>query len=404
MIEDIKSGSSLNLKGHASTVRVLKVLESKDLLVSGGNDKKLIVWDYKGKRRLHTFDNLHKGHIIAIAVAKDSSYFITGSYDSQLKILNVDSKKSVKVVKKLSFTNRVYSICLSNDGTTLFCGGYNKKFFRSWKSFDKTDNSSLQMIKEEQEEDKKEYLMSSILSKVYDNRDPSEMDDLYLSQKPGHFQSKLNESEVLTSNKEENKSLINISINEKTEPSTEKVLPKISNKLFLSQLIPVKKSRSPNRYKHSDIKRLLEPIPKSFGLQMRQSRIQDSKADPIKRAHERSLISKDQKDIFSSGLGRILNKEQPKSSRMLDNDDKPKKFLENTLESEKKFLGEIKTRIKKLKIESEEIEECKSIKNELGKIHIDIQLRESKVSKSRIKALKMQSELINKLKQEHEGK
>jgi WD40 repeat protein len=404
MIEEIKSGSSLKLKGHANTIRVLKVLESKNLLISAGNDKKLLVWDYESKRRLHTFDNLHKGHIIALTVAKDDSYFITGSYDGQLKIMGVDINKNVKIMNQLSFTNRVYSICLSKNGDTLYCGGYNKKFLRSWKSFGKVEDSSLQMIREEEEKEEKEEkesLMNSLLSRVYDTRDPSEMDDLYLSNRPNELQSKL--FEKVAQNLEDNNSLVNVSINENNEPNIEKNFPKISKKMFFSQIITETRSKSPNRYENSDITRLLEPIEKTFGLKMRESRIQDSKADPVKRAHERSLISEDQKRIFSSGLGRILGKNELEISKPVVKDNRPKKFLEDTLESEKRFLSDVKEKVKKIKIESEEIPECKKIKNELGKLSIDIQIRESKVMKNRVKALKMQSDLINDLKKDHQG-
>lgn len=403
IIEQVKTGEFVKFKGHSSTVRALQVIESKSLLVSGGNDRQVIVWDYQERLRLHTFQKVHKGHVIALELGHDQSYFVSGSYDGTLRIFQIGECKKVEMVKELVFTNRVYSICLSPDGNLLFCGGYNKKFLRSWRAFRDKEDKSLQMIEEEKlgnenKDPARESLMESLLSRVYDLRDPAEMDQLYVSQIPK--KPAPNEKDSV---EELNSSLVNISFHEKEplskpSPSLTSEIPK---KMFLSQIISTNK---PSKYEDVDIRKLVQPRPKAFGLKLRGSRIQDSKADPVKRAYERSKTSKGQSQIWAKGLGRVLGKTEQSPQNLIRLGDRPQKFLESVLDSEQAFLEDVQVKMKKLKIAAEEVPECKQIKSGLGNVWIDVRMRQSRLAKTRIESLKTQNELVNSVKREHESR
>lgn len=411
-MENRRAGTTVKFTGHANTIRSIQVIESKKLIISAGNDRKLIFWDYEAKLQIDSFPNLHKGHIIALAVSSDSSFVVSGSYDGSLKIFSIGLKNTIKFVKKLNFTNRVYSIGISSDNSNLFCGGYNKKFFRRWESFNEMDDGQLQMIQEEhmiQEADdlQKEPFVSTLLSKVFDTRAPSEMDQLYLSQHIGDFKaSKIQSDEGL------NSSLINVSVNEGADSANEEsenkfkkekpVLERYQRKLFLSQIITEPKKGKPEKYKHADIKQLLKPIEKTFGLKMRESQIGKSSANPVKRAHERSQINSDQHKIVSTGVSRILGKLN--ESQDFGNNINSDSVLEKALDSDLTFLKEIKEKVKKVKIQSEEFEECEQIRKDLRSLLIDIQVRESKVIKSKLTTLKSQRELKKKLEDERKGR
>jgi hypothetical protein len=413
IVEERRKGTTLKFKGHANTIRVLRILESRNLMISAGNDKQVIVWDYQAKLRIKTFENLHKGHIISMTVSKDSSFVITGSYDSNLQIIRFGEKNSIDLVKKLNFTNRVYTICISSDDSILFCAGYNKKFLRRWEFCKDFDNKGLRTINEEKlntadkEEDQKETFQSLLLSKVYDLRDPQDMDNLYISQHIGDFTSK----KLSKDEDDQNTSLINISVNDNLsdvgeETSKDHAKPRIvvakpPRRMFLSQVVPEMMEEKSGKYQNTDIKELLKPLEISHGMKMRKNEFREYSTKTVNRAEARSQILGKQNRVVSSRLNRLFGKSE------LDKETKSigdyKSLLENVFDSEKEFLINLKEDVQKLKIKAEEIPKCEKIKDGLRNLKFDLQLKENKLLKSKIKTVNFQKDLIQSIQNDKEG-
>ncbi|MFC7534521.1 NB-ARC domain-containing protein [Actinoplanes sp. GCM10030250] len=81
----------LELTGHAGTVRALRALPGNGLLASGGDDRTVIVWDlHTGQRRAAL--RRHRGSVQALDVARDGTFLIAGAGD-ELSIWSMDTRR-----------------------------------------------------------------------------------------------------------------------------------------------------------------------------------------------------------------------------------------------------------------------------------------------------------------------
>jgi WD40 repeat protein len=81
--------------GHTFKINCLTFGANDKLLVSGGADHKIIVWDVAGGRELRMLDG-HTGYLNALAVSNDGKFLVSGSNDHFVKLWDVSSGRELK--------------------------------------------------------------------------------------------------------------------------------------------------------------------------------------------------------------------------------------------------------------------------------------------------------------------
>lgn len=104
------------LRGHTSTVRTLRVLHNRPLAVSGARDGSILVWDIQHGRLLRRLDG-HGASVRALEVHGNRA--VSGSYDCTVRLWDVDTGECLHV-----FTGHEAPIyCVAFDGTFVASGG-----------------------------------------------------------------------------------------------------------------------------------------------------------------------------------------------------------------------------------------------------------------------------------------
>ena len=83
--------------GHLSGIYCLAQHPTLDLLVSGGRDATVRVWDIRTKTQVHCLGG-HKGVVEAIACQEFEPQVISGSHDHQIRLWDIGMGKTVKTL------------------------------------------------------------------------------------------------------------------------------------------------------------------------------------------------------------------------------------------------------------------------------------------------------------------
>jgi F-box and WD-40 domain protein CDC4 len=123
---DIKTGTMLHrMHGHTSTVRCLKIIDDQ-ICVTGSRDHTLRVWDLQTGECMHVLRG-HEGSIRCLAVFGD--LVVSGSYDNTLKIWNYKTGALVHTLDE--HHAQIYSV--SFDGQYV-CSGSLDADVRVWNA------------------------------------------------------------------------------------------------------------------------------------------------------------------------------------------------------------------------------------------------------------------------------
>ncbi|KJE01930.1 F-box and WD-40 domain-containing protein CDC4 [Cryptococcus gattii NT-10] len=106
---DLETGQCIHsLPGHTSTIRCIKVLPHRPIAVSGSRDYTLRVWDIQRGKCLHTL----RGHTKSVrCVEVWGNMAVSGSYDNTAKLWNLDTGECLQ-----TFTghySQIYSIAFN---------------------------------------------------------------------------------------------------------------------------------------------------------------------------------------------------------------------------------------------------------------------------------------------------
>ncbi|MBI1765009.1 MAG: hypothetical protein HYR56_26660, partial [Acidobacteria bacterium] len=102
--------------GHTAAARRAVFSPDGRLLVSVGEDKQVIVWDFAKRERLATFND-HTDWVAAVAFSPDGKWFATGSADQTVIVW--DAVKLQKEAVLRGHRGRVVSVAFSPDGQVL---------------------------------------------------------------------------------------------------------------------------------------------------------------------------------------------------------------------------------------------------------------------------------------------
>lgn len=114
---DVKSGYCIyTLRGHTSTIRCLKVLHHRPIAVSGSRDCTIRVWDVQRGRQLRVLEG-HESSVRSLDVCGNK--VVTGSYDTTCRLWDVDTGECLHVLR--GHFHQVYSVAF--DGVRIASGG-----------------------------------------------------------------------------------------------------------------------------------------------------------------------------------------------------------------------------------------------------------------------------------------
>jgi WD40 repeat protein len=102
--------------GHTAAVRRAVFSPDGTKLVSVGEDKQVIVWDFEKRERLATFND-HTDWVAAVAFSPDGKWFATASYDKTVIVW--DAIKLQKETVLHGHRGKVVSVAFSPDGQVL---------------------------------------------------------------------------------------------------------------------------------------------------------------------------------------------------------------------------------------------------------------------------------------------
>ena len=105
--------------GHTAAVRRAVFSPDGRLLVSAGEDKQVIVWDFARRERLATFND-HSDWIAAVAFAPDGKRFATASYDRTIIVWDALNLRKETVLR--GHQSKVTGVAFSPDGQVLVSG------------------------------------------------------------------------------------------------------------------------------------------------------------------------------------------------------------------------------------------------------------------------------------------
>lgn len=108
---DLTTGNCLHvLRGHTSTIRCLKVLDSRPIAVSGSRDTMVRVWDIARGRAVHVL----QGHTDSVRCLEVSgNLVVSGSYDATCRLWDVDTGECLRVFR--GHYHEVYSVAFDGE-------------------------------------------------------------------------------------------------------------------------------------------------------------------------------------------------------------------------------------------------------------------------------------------------
>jgi WD40 repeat protein len=130
-IWDLESGECLRiLKGHTNDITCVSVTPDGRWAVSGSRDRTLRVWDLATGRCLRILEGHHDG-IVRLCVSPDGRRVVSASRDKTLRVWDLESGRSLHTLK--GHREKISSVSISTDGQWIVSASGHE-----WKCWDNT--------------------------------------------------------------------------------------------------------------------------------------------------------------------------------------------------------------------------------------------------------------------------
>lgn len=138
---DLKSGKLLHqLKGHSAAIRSGVFSGSRLLLLTGSDDNTARLWDAQSGKELHQFLG-HTAAVRAIAFSADGKFVLTGSDDTTARLWDAETGKELR--QFVGHTAPLRALAFSPDGKVIVTGG-DDQTVRVWDT--QTEKEQKQLI------------------------------------------------------------------------------------------------------------------------------------------------------------------------------------------------------------------------------------------------------------------
>ncbi|CAL6102178.1 Pentapeptide_repeats-containing protein [Hexamita inflata] len=147
------------LKGHEEQVTSLAFCLNQNYIVSGSDDKTIIMWDISQEKIVKTFQG-HTSAINCVAVSPDGKSMVSGSCDTTAKVWDLETGKEKYILK--GHINDVYTVSYNVQGTVIATGSSDKTI----KLWDAQSGELLQSL---------EGHRGAVYSLIFDNNNPDSL-------------------------------------------------------------------------------------------------------------------------------------------------------------------------------------------------------------------------------------
>jgi WD40 repeat protein len=107
---------------HSDKIHSVAFSPDGKMLVSGGNDRTVNIWDVSSGRLIRTFEG-HNELVTSVTFSPDGKTIASGSFDKTLKLWEVSSGRPIRSFK--GHSDWVYSVAFSPDGKIVASGSGN---------------------------------------------------------------------------------------------------------------------------------------------------------------------------------------------------------------------------------------------------------------------------------------
>ncbi len=111
------------IEGHSGTVLSVAYSSDGKYILSGSQDKTLILWDAKTGARIRMMGGWFRGHnyfVSSVAFSPNVKYMLSGGYDKTIRLWEVDTGKELRTIR--GRTGIVWSVAFSPNGRYGFSG------------------------------------------------------------------------------------------------------------------------------------------------------------------------------------------------------------------------------------------------------------------------------------------
>ena len=81
-------------KGHQGAVYSVKIANNQNFVVSGGEDKKVMVWDIKKKCRFAVFDK-HLDYVFKVLVCDDDEFVVSADFSDGIRVWSISDQRQI---------------------------------------------------------------------------------------------------------------------------------------------------------------------------------------------------------------------------------------------------------------------------------------------------------------------
>jgi cytochrome c len=124
------------LIGHDAAVNTVKFSPRENILASGGDDNKLLLWPLKyplkKDNEIEPFIlGKHKGKIVDLDFSRNGKYLLSASWDGSVGIWDIKKRKNIRFLK--GHKGPVYSVKYSKDNKYIYSSGYDGEI-KMWEA------------------------------------------------------------------------------------------------------------------------------------------------------------------------------------------------------------------------------------------------------------------------------